>query len=71
MEDPIKVDFLQEDSTSNKLLRQLNVKQTTSSKTLKITSLTTLFSTAIQGKGMNVNMMVDQKKLILTKLFKG
>lgn len=29
------------------------------------------FYTAIQGKGISVNGMVDQKKLILTKLFKG
>jgi hypothetical protein len=70
VEDQTKVDFLQEVSTNNKLLRQLNARQTTSSKTLDFTSLT-YFSTAIQGKGMNVNMMVDQKKLILTKLFKG
>lgn len=29
------------------------------------------FYTAIQGKGINMNGMQEQKKLILTKLFKG
>ena len=30
-----------------------------------------MFSSAIQGKGININGMVDQKKLILNKLFKN
>lgn len=29
------------------------------------------FYSAIQGKGINMNGMQEQKKLILTKLFKG
>jgi len=52
------------------LARQVKESKILFSKNFFIT-VSNIFSTAIQGKGINVNGMADQKKLILTKLFKG